>query len=328
MYSDGYMKKNYALFGSYEIPFLSPRLRVKILAGYSQFDSTAAATSTTGLTFRGSGWFYGGAARYNILQVEDWLFDGLASFTHEESTVTPSLFSDFLEQKVSMNLFAIGAELHRSGDMADTAFGFMRVSTVGGGSSDDEFMLARTGAEREFSIWTLNAAHRQYLDEAKVHEVSGSFTNIMPDARLVPSKMTTFGGLYSVRGYKEDEIVADGGILASFQYKFDLTNYIDKKHSVEGQEKEPVSYKNKAMWPPDFSFLAFTDYGRAKMRHPVSGELSIETLLGAGLGIGVDMGNNFSARIYYSWPLLDLEGDGKTKSGDAGVWNFNFVYRW
>ena len=34
--------------------------------------------------------------------------------------------------------------------------------------------------------------------------------------------MTAFGGMYTVRGYDEYEIIADGGILTSIQYEYDL----------------------------------------------------------------------------------------------------------
>jgi len=321
-----YMQDNYSLFGSYEIPFLTPRLRLKVLAGYSEFDTTAGASSVTNISFRGTGLFYGAAARYNLFQVEDWMFDFIGTFTHERSRMTPSIFSSFLEQNVSMNLLGFGTEISRTGDMAETSVRFMRTFTAGGGSSADDFQLARTGADDDFGIYTLSASHRQFLDKTKVHELSGAFTDIIPDKRLVPAKMTTFGGLYSVRGYEEDEVIADGGILGSVQYRFDLTKYLEKDYLAATQERLWSSYKE--LWPPDFSFLAFLDYGRAKNKNHVAGEPSIQELMGMGLGVGVDMGNNFSGRVYYGWPLLDIEEPGKTQGGDAGVWNFNFVYRW
>jgi len=325
-YGTQYMEDNYALFGSYEIPFLSPRLRLKVLAGYSEFDTTAATSSVLNLNFRGTGLFYGAMARYNVFQVEDWLFDFITTFTHERSRMTPSLFSNFLRQDVSMNLLGFGTEISRSNDMSETSLRFMSTFTVGGGSSKDDFQLARTGTDPDFTIYTIGASHRQFLDKAKVHELSGALTNIIPDERLAPSKLTPFGGLYSVRGYEEDEVVADGGLLGSVQYRFDLTKYLDREYLAETEERLWSSYKE--IWPPDWSFLAFLDYGRAKNKNPVAGEPSIQELLGMGLGVGVDMGHSFSGRIYYGWPLLDIEEPGKTQGGDAGVWNFNFVYRW
>ena len=45
--------------------------------------------------------------------------------------------------------------------------------------------------------------------------------------------MTTFGGLYTVRGYQESEIVADGGIIASVQYEYDIVKAIEKEQPKE-----------------------------------------------------------------------------------------------
>jgi hemolysin activation/secretion protein len=133
--------------------------------------------------------------------------------------------------------------------------------------------------------------------------------------------MTTFGGLYSVRGYKEDEIVADGGILASFQYRFDLTKYMEK--GVSGVEEEGARYKKKKAWSPNVSFLGFIDHGRAKIKKPVPGEEETQELFGVGLGTAVEIGDNIYGAVYYSWPLRATDD---TDKGD-GRWNFNFIYR-
>jgi hemolysin activation/secretion protein len=312
---DGY-KKNYALFGNYEFPFLTPRLRLGFYAGYSQFQITPETGA--GINFRGNGSFYGSRLRYTVFQMNDWFFDVLGSLSHERSKITPSLGT---AADVDMNLWGAGAELHRSSNMSDTSISFNRFKNMGG-SDEDDFTKARLNTDPDFSIYILSAAHRQLLDKSKIHELSGSFRSITSNQRLIPAKMTAFGGLYSVRGYKEDGIVADGGILASLQYRFDLTRYMEKGTSAGegGSDFE----RNKKMWPPRISLLAFTDYGQAKIKDPVPGEIETQDLRGAGIGTAVELGNHAYGAVYYSLPLRSTDD---TDRGE-GRWNFNFIYRW
>jgi hemolysin activation/secretion protein len=220
---------------------------------------------------------------------------------------------------IGIALWGVGVSIHRSDDMSNTSFTFNRVGSMGG-SSQDEFTQARQGADRDFAIYTASAAHSQYLDPNRINRLGVSFRLITSDGRLVPSKMTTFGGLYSVRGYKEDEIVADGGIFASVQYEFDLVKYYESKksgktNSEEAQAKKP---QLKKLAP-----LAFLDYARAQRRNPVAGEWGVRGLLSVGLGVNIDIGDNFSAGMYYGWPLRTTE---QTNRGD-GRFNFSFTYR-
>ena len=84
-------------------------------------------------------------------------------------------------------------------------------------------------------------------------------------------------------------------------------------------------YQKTDMWPPNLSLLVFSDYGRAETRAPVPGEVSKETLMSVGVGVQAELGENYSAGIYYAVPLEDSI---ITRSGDAGSWYFNFGYRW
>ena len=151
--------------------------------------------------------------------------------------------------------------------------------------------------------------------------LSGSFRWITSDERLVPSKMTTFGGLYSVRGYEEDEIVADGGVLASVQYEFDLVKYDESR---EIRETESEQKQTKKPWLRKLAPLAFVDYSQARMKDPVLGEDKTQDLFSVGVVMAIGRGDNFDAGIYYGWPLRSTAD---TKKGQ-GRWNFSFIMRW
>ena len=136
--------------------------------------------------------------------------------------------------------------------------------------------------------------------------------------------MTTFGGLYSVRGYEEDALVADGGVLASLEYRWRLTG-------SPGQATPDRDDKSKTTWSTDVSLLGFTDYGQAQIQDPVAGELEDQDLWSVGLGTLIEVGDNFQVSVYHGRALREIvrpsDGHVLADSGD-GQWHFSFLYRW
>lgn len=305
------IEEEYAVFGSYDLPIMTPRLRLNLYSGYSQFDVPAA-----GINFLGNGSFYGSKLSYNIFQRNGWFIDMTGTVSHERSKVTPSIG---LTSDVDMDLWSLGVNLHRSNDMSNTSFTFNRSESIGG-SCKRRFEDARVGTDPDFAIYDLTASHSRYLDNAKVHRISSSFRSITSNERLVPAKMTTFGGLYSVRGYEEDEIVADGGILLSCQYEFDLLKLnMPKQDQQNNLEQKAIKKQMLRKFTP----LAFIDYGRAKIKHPIASEQRATELCSVGIGTIIEIENDFNAGIYYGWPLRGTE---ETHRGE-GQLNMSFVKR-
>lgn len=304
---------NYALFGSYDLPVLTPRLRLNFYGGYSEFDVTPQGGP---FNFLGRGSFYGSVLSYNVFQIDNWFVDVTGSISQENSKVTPALG---LASDVDMDLWGVGVNIHRSDDMSNTSLTLSRVESMGGSSAND-FAAARLNADPDFTIYNFGASHGRYLETSKVNRVSGSFRWIKSNERLAPAKMTTFGGFYSVRGYKEDEIVADGGMLMSGQYEFDLVRHSE---SIENREANSDQSQDNKPWLRKLAPLAFIDFGRAKIKSPVVGERRVRELCSIGVGTIIDIEDNFSAGIYYGWPL---RGTDETDNGDGRL-HFSCIYR-
>ncbi|MHC4172604.1 MAG: ShlB/FhaC/HecB family hemolysin secretion/activation protein [Planctomycetota bacterium] len=310
------MQDNYSLFGSYDVPLMGPKLRLNAYAGHSEYDIAPEA----GLfNFLGRGSLYGAILRYNAFQMNGWFFDVTGSFRHERSKVTPTLFP-MVGSDVSMNMVGTGVNLYRSDDMSNTSLGFEYIQNVAG-SSQGAFWNARANAERDFAIYTTSAAHSQYIDPNKVQRISGNFRWITSYDRLVPAKMTAFGGLYSVRGYHEYEIIADNGVLASTQYEFDLVRY-DQSRQTGGTGSAEA--QANGTWLKKLAPLGFFDYGHATINSPVPGETPNQTLISTGVGVMVELGENFSGAVYCGWPL---KSTATTNSGDARL-SFSVMMRW
>jgi len=205
--------------------------------------------------------------------------------------------------------------------MSETSVTLNRFESLGGESGRDEFILSRANSGSDFTIYTASAAHSQYLDLNKVERLSGSFRWTTSDERLVPAKMTAFGGMYSVRGYDEYEFVADGGMLASAQYEFDLVKYegsLQKREESEMQEQSAKPFLRK------LAPLVFVDYARAKIRHPIPPERGDEDFFSVGSGVIVELGDNFSGAVYYGYPLKSTDntrtGKGRLSAGVMLRW--------
>ena len=310
------IEDEYSIYGSYDFPIMGPKLRLELFAGYNEFDVNGGG----GIDFLGNGSLYGGKLRYNAFQKDGWFFDLTTSLSRENSKVSSSIFSSVLGSRTIMHLWGVGFDLHRRTDLTNTSVTFDRVENIGG-SSQAKFWNgttgARTNAERDFVIYTTAARHSQYLKADKVQRLTGSVRWIVPNDRLVPSKMTTFGGMYTVRGYKESGIVADGGVLASAQYEFDLVKY-EQAQELSGMQSEEKPFVRK------LAPLAFFDYGRAEIEDNVAGERSAEDLYSIGVGGLVELGDNFSGAIYYGHPL---EATSTTDTHDGRV-NLSLMMRW
>jgi len=311
--------ENYSVFGSYDFPIMDPRLRLNLYGGYSEFDIQPEAGI---IDFLGSGNFYGAILRYNFLQYEGWFFDVTGSLSHEESDITPSLFPEFFASEVEMQLWGVGLNLNHRDDMSSTSVALNMVQNSGGSDQCDfwdpvTFTGARTNAERDFAIYTIAANHSQYLDQNKVQQLRGNVRWIEPSERLVPAKMTSFGGMYSVRGYEEYEIVADGGILASIQYEYDLIRH---SQTVESEAESNAYIESIKKLAP----LAFFDFGQTMIVDPVSTENDNQTLYSVGVGLAFEVGNNFSGALYYGFPLDDTDD---TDTGNGRL-NASAMLRW
>jgi hemolysin activation/secretion protein len=290
----------YSAFASYDVPLFSPRLRLNLFGGRSEFDVSGGQ----GIDFLGNGSVWGTTLTYNLLQHNNWFLDVYSGFSFEQSKVTASLFPEYLGSKVRTDLWNIGAKLHKTDDMSKTTISVERSQRIGGSSQKaywdiDTTTGARTNSESHFYIWNFNASRYQYLDADKAHRVLGSIRYIRPNTRLIPAKMTTFGGMYTVRGYKESSIVADGGVLASFQYEYDLVKHSRAKLAAKGEPQEKTN-KLRKLAP-----LVFFDYGRADIRYAVDGEKSRQELYSVGTGILLEWGKHLSGGIYYGHPLKE-----------------------
>jgi len=306
------IEDEYSVSGSYNAPVMTDRLRLGLYGGRSEFD----VPGLTGIDFLGNGSFYGCTSNYTLFQMDKWFFDVTGQISRENSKVTPSLG---IQSDVAMDLWGSGFTIHRSNTMVQTSLAYNRIENMGG-SSSSEYELARLGASPEFVIHNVSFSHSQYFDAQKVHRFRGSLRHMTPDRRLVPAKMTSFGGLYTIRGYKESEIVADGGYIMSGQYEYNL---ISTNGPEEDKRTDPAANKSNTQKLRKLAPVAFVDYGRARVQDPKPGEQEDQGLSSIGTGLLIEWGDNFTADFYYAWVR---RATAQTDKGD-GQFNVSLMCR-
>jgi hemolysin activation/secretion protein len=300
---DSAVSDNYSLYGRYDVPVLSQKLRFGVFGGYSEYDLQGDGP----WDFLGGGKYIGGRLKYNLLQHDGWFFDIAGTLTHEESKISPELAGGsvtFLRSDVEMDIWTIEADISRRDDMSYTRL-LLRRSESFDGSDRAEFTTARSGADPDFAIYSASLVYSRQIDPNKVQRLNANYRFVWPNERLVPAKMTAFGGLYSVRGYSEYDTIADGGHLFSFEYEYDLMRYYRVLGLQPfGPENED---KNNQLRLKKVAPLAFLDYGRAEYKDPQGAEPDHVTLISVGPGIRTEIGDHFSGAVYFGFPLKETD---------------------
>jgi hemolysin activation/secretion protein len=327
---DSDWQDNYSLYGSYDFPLTGPELRLNIYGGYSAFNLNSQDSA---IDFIGAGKFIGANLKYNVLQTRGWFVDLIGSISEEQSKITPFFSGLIISEAASnirMDLLGFAVDVHKRDDISNSSFGY-KFTANAGGSDSEEFVSSRPpvppegpGADKYFSISTFYGSYSRLLDPNKVTRLSSTLRLIVTDDRLPPAKMTPFGGMYSVRGYKEYEAIADGGVLISAQYEFDLIRYEKTKGASKQETEQTDKTQSKKFGLKKLAPLAFVDFGRSTITDPVDSETAHQTFLSVGPGILAEIGDNFSAGLFWGIALRDTA---RTDAGDSRV-NVTLMARW
>jgi hemolysin activation/secretion protein len=116
------------------------------------------------------------------------------------------------------------------------------------------------------------------------------------DIQLTPDSLTSLeefglGGANSVRGYRQDTLLTDNGVLFSAEARIPILRVRDVRGTLQ--------------------LIPFLDAGVGWLNEP-SVPLDKNTLLGIGAGLLWQMGDNFSARIDCGIPLIEVNVGDRT----------------
>ena len=155
-----------------------------------------------------------------------------------------------------------------------------------------------SGADGRFFSWLGQLQLVQQLSNKNVLLIRID-TQLTPDSLLTPEQFS-IGGMDTVRGYRQNQTVADNGILGSVEVRFPLTSN-----------------------PNILQVAPFFDIG--KVWNNQNSDPDITTIASLGLGVRWLIQRDLSLRLDYGIPLTKIENQGNSLQ-DNGLY-FSLRYQ-
>ncbi|NEP00128.1 MAG: ShlB/FhaC/HecB family hemolysin secretion/activation protein [Symploca sp. SIO2E9] len=155
--------------------------------------------------------------------------------------------------------------------------------------------------DSEFFVWRGQAQYLRLLSSDTILLLRSDLQ--LADQALVPFEQFSLGGQLSVRGYRQDALLADHGLFASAEIRTPILRIPE--------------------WETVLQLTPFIDFGTVWNSDDL--ELEESTLVSVGLGLRLLLGNNFRARLDWGIPLVGLDDIGDSSQED-GLY-FSVSYR-
>ncbi|MFP4474804.1 MAG: ShlB/FhaC/HecB family hemolysin secretion/activation protein [Desulfatibacillaceae bacterium] len=160
-------------------------------------------------------------------------------------------------------------------------------------ADNEEFREKRFRGRANFLYMTLGVEH-----ERKVPPGLGIFSKLdgqLSDQPLISNEQYAAGGLNSVRGYKESEVLGDDAVHGTFE----LTAYGLTEGLLPLEE-------------PSWSPVLFYDFCATRLRDPLPGQEEFDYINGAGLGFAARWGDMLETELAWAVALSTVN---RTESG-------------
>ena len=143
--------------------------------------------------------------------------------------------------------------------------------------------------DQEFYTWRGQAQYIRLLSKGTSLLLRSDLQ--LADRPLIPIEQFSLGGVNTVRGYRQDLLLSDNGFFASAELR--------------------TSIAQIPRWQANLQLTPFFDFGTAWNRQ---GDVVIprNSLYSIGLGLRLEIGEKFNARIDYGIPLAELDIDKDT----------------
>ncbi|MCM8778355.1 MAG: hypothetical protein NC834_01020 [Candidatus Omnitrophica bacterium] len=129
---------------------------------------------------------------------------------------------------------------------------------------------------------------------------------------LVNSEQMGFGGADSIRGFPENDYLADYGWMSTIELRTPAFLF-------PREIKVPYDKKGRSLMD-SLQFVYFIDFGKAHLKYPRVGEKKDRFLSGAGLGLRFDLYDHLRGRIDWGMPIGNEEpSDGSNGTVHIGV---------
>ncbi|PPQ31753.1 hemin-binding protein [Rhodoblastus sphagnicola] len=181
-------------------------------------------------------------------------------------------------------------------------------------SSTADFDAKRYAAQPSFAHFNFDLSHTQELGEG--FQLFGKVQAQAADGPLVSSEQFSIGGLDTVRGYLESEVLGDNGVVGNIELRSpDVGGLLQEQLKNAGAEKaEPIMVFN------EWRLFGFTDAGRASTLRPLPSQQTEFSVWSYGVGSRFKIFNYFNGVLTFAVPQISQT---YTRAGNERV-NFRF----
>jgi hemolysin activation/secretion protein len=160
------------------------------------------------------------------------------------------------------------------------------------------FDIKRTYASANFTHLNMDLSHTQELPEG--FQIYGKIQGQVASGPLVSSEEFSVGGLDTVRGYLESEVLGDEGVVGNFELRSpDLADAMQKLVKEQLQQT-PIPVTTFNSW----RFFAFADAGLATVLQPLPQQQSQFDLWSYGGGLRFKMFDYVNGMVACSVPMI------------------------
>ena len=166
----------------------------------------------------------------------------------------------------------------------------------------DAFDATDDGTERnsEYFSWLGEAQYTRRLGDSNAQMVLRGSLQLSDDP-LLSLEQFSIGGMHTVRGYRENQLVRDNGYLASLEFRIPL---------LRGNDRRPI-----------LSIAPFVDVGGGWNHELENSNLAgkqNETIASAGVGLLFNPTKHIEAELYWGHAFTDFDSPDETLQ-DEGV---------
>jgi hemolysin activation/secretion protein len=302
----------------YRIPFYAQSAALDLFFAHSNISNVATTTPAGPLGFSGSGDVGGFRMHRYLTRLGD--YDHRVTFgwdwRHYNNNCSIGIFGSAGCGTAAADVTILPLSVGYTGQAQGPrlAWGFnTTVSGNPGGSSGQEFSAVRFGADRNYVVWRFSAFSNLALPAGfgLAARVVAQYSpdNLVPGEQLgIGGAGSALGGVISVRGYREREVVGDYGSFLNLEALGpDVARFIN----LWGFSLRPIGFF-------DFGWVGNNNHTRCMIND------SSCTLAGVGGGIRLGYGKRFSARLDLGHALED--GNQKAAGTTRGHMAVNFSF--
>jgi hemolysin activation/secretion protein len=166
------------------------------------------------------------------------------------------------------------------------------------GSDWVDFDNKRFYASPSFTHLNADLSHTQELPQG--FQFYGKIQGQVADGPLVSSEQFSAGGLDTVRGYLESEVLGDNGIVGNIELRSPNVGSLIQSEMKDETGKGPLPYTMFSEW----RFFGFVDAGTVTVLHPLPEQQSRFDVWSYGIGTRFKLLDYLNGTVIYSVPMI------------------------